>query len=583
MSCDVMTGAGWCETRQLPLNQRVMRMDGGRRICTYDSIRNARNDARKLFSRAPEVGRARGYGAGWREGGGEAQTRRSQGVHPSKEGMDAALPSRIGSSSSGGGGSGIVKNLGRGGVKGEGLEGTSLSSFEEEMGREQGSAVAMISYHTIKGKVAEKAMKPSMSHVVTILDILRGAKCGDGGIGVGKYVPGSKSLAYDGATCSYNMVDYEERMAKKVQMKELRRRELLYQARVWTRRPVIPMPRGMNEGNLPEEEGKRQVLARYVRPVLPWLYLCDTESIQDDQLVEFASNTCMEKIHVIRMSEIESNGASEWPGPALGAHVAWMGATRLPSPAITAAGILHRLKHRFSSDAGMESMVMIMYDDANVNLSLHALVLFFYIYCGMKHYDARTLAGAAFSRQIPPASVIESGVEELAACGQGWLQRVIVKWPYAASKVEVAGELVGGWHVTKALVYNKKQKHWTLQLWGLPPGMYQYKFVVDGEWCVDLSAPSIIDEWGNSNNVVNVIKCAGAAQSIVHAAEEGDGMAATVGRSDLPIPGDGGQSMASSSSDMKEFILEPISTDERLRLATFGASVIAYYKKVSYS
>ena len=36
----------------------------------------------------------------------------------------------------------------------------------------------------------------------------------------------------------------------------------------------------------------------------------------------------------------------------------------------------------------------------------------------------------------------------------------------------------------------------------LPPGMYQYKFVVDGTWTAAPSQPTVDDGTGNLNNLV---------------------------------------------------------------------------------
>lgn len=46
--------------------------------------------------------------------------------------------------------------------------------------------------------------------------------------------------------------------------------------------------------------------------------------------------------------------------------------------------------------------------------------------------------------------------------------------------------------------------HFFLPLTGLRPGVYFYKFIVDGTWTVDPSAPKVIDTSGNYNNVLEV-------------------------------------------------------------------------------
>lgn len=45
---------------------------------------------------------------------------------------------------------------------------------------------------------------------------------------------------------------------------------------------------------------------------------------------------------------------------------------------------------------------------------------------------------------------------------------------------------------------------WRVALW-LAPGKYHYKFVVDGQWLCDLGKPTVTDEEGNLNNVIEVV------------------------------------------------------------------------------
>ena len=56
---------------------------------------------------------------------------------------------------------------------------------------------------------------------------------------------------------------------------------------------------------------------------------------------------------------------------------------------------------------------------------------------------------------------------------------------------------------TKRHAMQKSGKDYTIiQL--LPPGVYQYKFIVDGQWRHDPNLPSMYDEMGNVNNVMEV-------------------------------------------------------------------------------
>lgn len=71
-----------------------------------------------------------------------------------------------------------------------------------------------------------------------------------------------------------------------------------------------------------------------------------------------------------------------------------------------------------------------------------------------------------------------------------------------ARQVVLAGSF-NGWDL-KRTPLRKEQDGWRTTLW-LPPGRYEYKFVVDGEWLADPheqdSAPN---EFGGTNSVVSV-------------------------------------------------------------------------------
>jgi hypothetical protein len=316
------------------------------------------------------------------------------------------------------------------------------------------------------------------------------------------------------------------------------------------------------------------VLTR-IKPVLDWLYVSPIE-IPPQELAKLASRYGYDQIHVIDV------GSMSISDDAIADGVCWMGASRLPSGPVCVSAFLNRLKHRFKQRYNDgKSIVILTYSPSTSYLTLHALALFFFMHCWLDESTSRTLAAGAVGKQIPPISIIDSGIEELAACGRGWLQRVILEWPYhARSSVDIAGEICGGWHITRRLRYDASNRKWKIQIWGLPAGAYTFKFVVDGDWCVDLKKPLSVDEWGNDNNTATVIACGGLNSNErleeMRIAENSDGMAAsTVVEYEREM------------SDTKMMVVvEPsalvTSTEDRLRLARFGASLLSYYKKISY-
>ncbi|PNH10767.1 SNF1-related protein kinase regulatory subunit beta-2, partial [Tetrabaena socialis] len=71
---------------------------------------------------------------------------------------------------------------------------------------------------------------------------------------------------------------------------------------------------------------------------------------------------------------------------------------------------------------------------------------------------------------------------------------------HGGSHVEVEGSF-DNWTTRQPL--QKSGKDFTI-IKLLPPGVYQYKFIVDGEWKYDPNQPAMFDEMRNVNNVIEV-------------------------------------------------------------------------------
>jgi 1,4-alpha-glucan branching enzyme len=78
----------------------------------------------------------------------------------------------------------------------------------------------------------------------------------------------------------------------------------------------------------------------------------------------------------------------------------------------------------------------------------------------------------------------------------------VLKKPEAKS-VFLAGTF-NGWSA-KRTGMSRDSQGWTITLW-LPPGRYEYKFVVDGQWLSDPQATdSAPNEFGGINSVLTVV------------------------------------------------------------------------------
>lgn len=87
----------------------------------------------------------------------------------------------------------------------------------------------------------------------------------------------------------------------------------------------------------------------------------------------------------------------------------------------------------------------------------------------------------------------------------GWpatpkLVPVVIVWSHGGNHVEVEGSF-DNW-TTRQVLQRSGKEHTIVKL--LPPGVYQYKFIVDGEWQWDQAQPAMRDEMGNVNNMIEV-------------------------------------------------------------------------------
>jgi hypothetical protein len=250
-------------------------------------------------------------------------------------------------------------------------------------------------------------------------------------------------------------------------------------------------------------------------------------SIGIDAAEYLAAQLCINSLHVVDYSKIAQHRHQSERGPPwlVFDDVAWVGPTAFPSPIASTAALLHRLAHRANQHQCGTHVVSLSYQPQHADEVCKALALYLHLYCGLSPRSAAISAGEAFDLDPPPQSALDAGIEEMAALGLGWLQRVILEWKYSGGCVEAAGDAVGGWDRVVPLSFNIRRRKWRIQLWGLPPGVYSYKFIVDGRWCIDVAAPSQTDVWGNPNNVCAALGCAGEDEvnEIVAAS---DGMAA---------------------------------------------------------
>lgn len=95
------------------------------------------------------------------------------------------------------------------------------------------------------------------------------------------------------------------------------------------------------------------------------------------------------------------------------------------------------------------------------------------------------------------ACIIIPGLQQPA---QPTLIPTVISWAHGGNSVEVQGSF-DNWSSRAPL--HQHGKEFTLVKM-LMPGVYQYKFIVDGEWKYAPDQPAMYDEMGNVNNVLEV-------------------------------------------------------------------------------
>lgn len=73
----------------------------------------------------------------------------------------------------------------------------------------------------------------------------------------------------------------------------------------------------------------------------------------------------------------------------------------------------------------------------------------------------------------------------------------------SAQEVHVSGSFDPYWQKRYPMKKNAAGR-WTAML-DVPPGRYEYQFLIDGQWRHDLSLPKVADAFGGWNNVLIVL------------------------------------------------------------------------------
>ncbi|KAK9839530.1 hypothetical protein WJX81_007502 [Elliptochloris bilobata] len=179
-------------------------------------------------------------------------------------------------------------------------------------------------------------------------------------------------------------------------------------------------------------------------------------------------------------------------------------------PLARAAAALQRLALRLgvpggqrASSNGCHSMVLAHVGPGG-EAQLAALLAAWLLWFGGLRLADSLQAGEAVVGARPEPGAVEAATAALAARARERATRVRLIWRYPGQSVEAAGPLLGGWGCRVPLQFCTCDRCWAAEVQGLRPGMYQYKYIVDGVWVTDLAQPAECDALGNVNNVVVV-------------------------------------------------------------------------------
>lgn len=292
--------------------------------------------------------------------------------------------------------------------------------------------------------------------------------------------------------------------------------------------------------------------ATEVRYLLPWL--CVSEGQPNKSDIEYiAGSLALKTLQICNFTKYNNKNKNgrKYSKYLLPKAVAWVGDSTFPSAPIAAAASLVRMAFRCHK-AGIRlgenirqtegNAVLFFYHPEDRELAGQSLALFLHLHGNLSPKEA-IAAATTVTRATIEENSLTRAIQGINAAVDGFLKKEIINWPYAGGQVEAVGDAVGGWELHVPLIFSVKEKKWLLEVWGLQPGVHSYKFQVDGRWMVDVAQPTIIDSFGNQNNVI--IQGDEMVERMEMALDVSDGMAAG--------PGTLGNDDGSSSSSEGEF------------------------------
>ena len=83
------------------------------------------------------------------------------------------------------------------------------------------------------------------------------------------------------------------------------------------------------------------------------------------------------------------------------------------------------------------------------------------------------------------------------------MPRVTFRLDYPSAQYVLVAGSFNQWNPTNIPLKKREKGYWSVTLI-LPPGRYEYRYIVDGRWMNDPKAEKVPNEWGSENSVIVV-------------------------------------------------------------------------------
>ncbi|GIL77880.1 hypothetical protein Vretimale_6585 [Volvox reticuliferus] len=183
---------------------------------------------------------------------------------------------------------------------------------------------------------------------------------------------------------------------------------------------------------------------------------------------------------------------------------------------LNAAASLQRLAFRRGGKlhrARRDACAVLLHCDPGMDADVAVLLAGWLHWYGRLPLQEAILAAETAMGATVDQGLLEAGTLALLQGARERCSKVVLTWKYGGLTAYVAGDVVASWSARVPMVRCRSPMgckgdthpgHFFLEVQGLRPGVYYYKYIVDGTWAVDSYSSKVLDAAGNWNNVLVV-------------------------------------------------------------------------------